>query len=116
MSINGQTQTKSSFKVFQLFDDKGNEYKFSEKEVKEHISDITKGKLHTINSLFELHAALGGITCVEYNQSLNKFVTSENNIRYVTNYMNIVSGQSVQLTDRGADLSDGLFKNDPIID
>jgi hypothetical protein len=48
-----------------LFDNEGNEYKFTEDEVKEHINDITRGKLHTINSLFELHCALGGIMCVE---------------------------------------------------
>ncbi len=115
LSINGSTQSKSSYKVFQLFDNEGNEYKFTENEVKEHINDITKGKLHTINSLFELHCALGGIMCVEYNEQLNKFVPSENNIKYVVNYMNIVSS-GPQLTDNNAKLSNGVFKNDFMVD
>lgn len=55
------------------------------------------GKLHSINSLFDLHTALGGIFCETYNNGL--LVPSEYNLECIVNYMNIVSGQSKQLRD-----------------
>ena len=55
------------------------------------------GNLHTINSLFELHSALGGIYC----ESLvdKSLIYSEDNFKYLANYANVVSGQDKHLSD-----------------
>lgn len=89
----GEEQGK--FRVYHLFDADGNHYRMSYEQVVANAKTIGYGpraKMHTINSLFELHAAMGGVFSLE--RKGDKFVSSERSNEVVVNFMNIVGGRT----------------------
>jgi hypothetical protein len=87
LNIDGSDNSEK-IKVYHLFDQDSKHIQLSEEEVKSKINDIKTGKLHTINSLFEFHSALGGIFCVE--QVNGEFVSSEANNKAIAYYMSFI--------------------------
>lgn len=75
-----QTSLGNPIKVYHMYDKESNHYTFDSYQ-KAKAFEETGG--HTVNSLFELHAALGGINCVD-----SKGNSSEFNNKVVVNFMN----------------------------
>ena len=69
-----------SVKVYHMFDSDSNHYTFDSYQKAKAFADNGG---HTINSLFELHSALGGIYCVNKDGSPSEF-----NNKVVVNFMN----------------------------
>lgn len=82
-------------KVYHMFDSQSNHYTFNSYQ-KALTFAQSEPESHTINSLFELHTALGGIYCVD---STGK--SSEFNNKVVVNYMNNI-GARKEGVSRGA--------------
>lgn len=61
---------------------------------KENINNPQITNIHTINSLFELHAALGGINCVDSQGNSSEF-----NNKVVVNFMNNIGSKREGVTD-----------------
>jgi len=83
------------FRVYHLYDADGNHYRMSYEQVVANSKNIGYGpraKFHTINSLFELHSAMGGVFSLERKNG--KFVSSERSNEVVVNFMNIVGGRT----------------------
>lgn len=109
LNLDGSFNSKR-VKVYHLFDENSNHIQLSEQEVKERFNDIKAGKLHTINSLFELHAALGGIFCVKNVNG--EFVSSELNNKVIANYMSFVGdAHLVHITDKNIDGTNNTIAN-----
>lgn len=82
----GNTQYK---KVYHVFD--SNHHKFDTYEQAQQFINKTGG--HTINSLFELHSALGGINCVDSNGNYSEF-SNEVVVNFMNNVGRIKEGYS----------------------
>ena len=78
--------TDQPIRVYQLFDENGTAHKVTKEEL-ESLGDLSA--YHTIDSLFELHQALGGIYSVDHQG--NQFVQSETSNYAVVAFMNFVS-------------------------
>jgi len=77
-------------KIYHIFDKDSNHIQTTE-ITPDLIKDLQNFKttgVHTINSLFELHSALGGVFCVE--QKNKEFIPSEFNNQCIARYMNLV--------------------------
>ena len=64
-SIDGSSYSNTRQKVYHFFDENSNHIKVTKGELDLYYKDRN---IHTINSLFELHAALGGLNSVEFNE------------------------------------------------
>lgn len=94
----GEIRTQSTpHKIYHLFDQNSNHIKLTEEEYNA-LED--KSQYHSINSLFELHAAMGGLNSVEVDG--NNWVISEASNYAVVNFMNNVS---VRQTNNTKDFS-----------
>lgn len=89
--------TQDTMLVAQLFDQYGNEHRVRQGEDEDEDDFIDRVKevkerynLTTINSIFKLNEALGGVYSKEYNADGN-LVTSENSHEAVVNFMNAIS-------------------------
>lgn len=86
---------KNKIKVYHYFDNQGNHYT-SASGVDEHgnpyisSEENVKIELHTINSLYELHTAMGGIWCESLTED-NGLQYSEASVYAVVNFMNNVT-------------------------
>lgn len=83
---NGSVGTIQNTNVvyFHYFDDAGNHYK-----IKEGDPIPTDIKLHTIDSIYELHKVLGGIYSASYKDG--QFVPSDGSIKATADILNMVS-------------------------
>ena len=90
----GKTSGKT-FKVYQMFDYDSRHYGIAEDSIDANIESAEKQgfPLHTINSVFELHSALGGIYSHELVNGILR--PSESSNFAVTDYMNkvIINGK-----------------------
>ena len=75
-----QNKFGENIKVYHVFDKDSNHYTTTSYQEAQNLVDSGN---HTINSLFELHAALGGIYCVDSNGNSSEF-----NNKVVVNFMN----------------------------
>ena len=92
-----ETLKKTKQKVYHLFDENSNHIRATEDEL-----ELYKGRnLHTINSLYELHAALGGLNSVEIDED-GKAVPSESSNYAVVEFMNIVA---IEQSDNKGDIT-----------
>ena len=82
----GSDLTKTVQRVYHLFDDKSNHLKLT----KEELELVKDRNLHTINSLYELHAAMGGLASVDIDED-GKVQQSESSNYAVVEFMNIVA-------------------------
>lgn len=82
-------------KVYHMFDEDSNHYTFNSYQKALAFYQNNPGS-HTINSLFELHSALGGIYCVDSTGKGSEF-----NNKVVVNYMNNI-GTRKEGVSRGA--------------
>lgn len=82
-------QDDNPIKVYHIFDETGH-HRYKEKLPDEVLNKINAGTAHTINSLFELYNALGGIYAKELGEK-GSLVYSEIASEAVVNFMNIVS-------------------------
>lgn len=80
-----QNKAGETFKVYHVFDKDSNHY--TTNSYQEAQKFIDEGG-HTINSLFELHAALGGVYCVDSNGKSSEF-----NNKVVVNFMNNIGSK-----------------------
>jgi hypothetical protein len=69
--------------VYHMFDAESNHYTFNSLEKAKAFEEQNPGNNHTINSLFELHTALGGINCVDSTGKSSEFSN-----QVVVNFMN----------------------------
>ena len=91
-------KTSGKTKVYHLFDKDSKHIRVSEDKLTEQYKiGLQNGTYHTINSLFELHAALGGIFSLEKKNG--SMVASERSNQVVVNYMNVVSGGQTYVDD-----------------
>ena len=110
---NGNTLGNDSYKVYHYFDDNSNHIKVREGEsVPENV--------HTINSLFELHASMGGIESMSIRDG--RLIESEASNRAVAHFMIYVSKPTEKYNElkkgnthyqRGADITQEYF-NQPL--
>ena len=85
-ALGSPINSNNQIKVYHLFDADSNHVRVLE----DMLPNTDTSQLHSINSLFELHSALGGI----FSESLNedhKLVYSEASNHAVVNYMNNIS-------------------------
>lgn len=82
----GVSPQGGTYKVYHLFDSNSNHVKLNEEEYKA-LED--KSQYHTINSLYELHQAMGGLNSTEIEDG--RWVISEASNYAVVNFMNNVS-------------------------
>ena len=89
--LTADAQSQKTVKVYHLFERGTSKHlKLNYQQVADILSKMYKGQYHTINSLFELHAALGGVFCCTYDQNSGRFVSSEKNQEALANYINII--------------------------
>lgn len=93
----GVSPQGGTYKMYHLFDANSNHIKLTEEEYNA-LED--KSMYHTINSLFELHQAMGGLNSVEAEDG--RWVISEASNYAVVNFMNNVS---VRQTNNTKDFS-----------
>lgn len=84
----GVTTLGPSHIIYHLYDANSNHIKLTEDQYKK-LSEQELASYHTINSLFELHAAMGGLNSVEIEDG--DWIISEASNYAVVNFMNNVS-------------------------
>lgn len=85
-TLSADAEKQNTVKVYHLFDGDSNHYRLNYNQVIEHLAQPKT--YHTINSLFELHSALGGIFCSKFDGK--RYVLSEKNNEAIGNYINII--------------------------
>lgn len=99
IELSGQNNTssfdaKTKTKYYHYFDDQGHHIKVSEQEKKQNTNKYKQvyngGTLHTIDSLYELHEAMGGIWSVSPDED-GWLQYSESSVDAVVNFMNLVA-------------------------
>lgn len=75
-------------KVYHMFDSASNHITFDSWQKAQAFKQTNPEVNHTINSLFELHAALGGINCVDSQGNSSEF-----NNKVVVNFMNNIGSR-----------------------
>ena len=106
---NGNTLGKGSYKVYHYFDADSNHYKVRE-------GQQPSIPMHTINSLFELHAAMGGIESMSLRDG--RLIESEASNRAVAHFMIYVSKPTEKYLElegtnhytKGADITQEYFE------
>lgn len=96
-------RSSDTVKVYHLFSDVDGSHK---RVVADSLTDKDLQGYHTINSLYELHKALGGLSSESYSEDAKKLVYSEKSNYAVVNYMNNVS---VRVGNDTSDLSQRTY-------
>ena len=79
---------KDPVNVYHMFDAESNHYTFDSYQKAKAFEEQNPGVNHTINSLFELHTALGSINCVDSTGKSSEFSN-----QVVVNFMNNVGNK-----------------------